>query len=39
MLKVYDKGVDPDTGKGLWGALIGPFCLEKQVDFSEQLPN
>ncbi len=24
-LKTYDKGVDPETGKGLWGALMGPY--------------
>lgn len=38
-LRVYDKGIDPATGKGLWGALMGPFCLLKQVDFSEALPS
>lgn len=25
VLKTYDKGVDPQTGKGLWGALMGPY--------------
>lgn len=24
-LKTYDKGIDPETGKGLWGALMGPY--------------
>ncbi|HEY9880648.1 MAG TPA: chromophore lyase CpcT/CpeT [Leptolyngbyaceae cyanobacterium] len=32
-LRVYDKGIDPSTGKGLWGALMGPFCLHKVADF------
>ncbi|MBD0334876.1 MAG: chromophore lyase CpcT/CpeT [Cyanobacteria bacterium Co-bin13] len=36
-LRVYDKGVDPDTGKGLWGALMGPFCLIKMSDFENGL--
>lgn len=25
----YDKGVDPETGKGLWGALMGPYRHRK----------
>ena len=29
-LKTYDKGINPDTGQGLWGALMGPFILVKQ---------
>ena len=29
-LKTYDKGINPDTGQGLWGALMGPFVLLKQ---------
>ncbi|HEY9763406.1 MAG TPA: chromophore lyase CpcT/CpeT [Trichocoleus sp.] len=33
-LRIHDKGVDPATGKGLWGALMGPFCLHKVTDFS-----
>lgn len=32
-LLTYDKGVDPDTGKGLWGALIGPFQMIKQKSY------
>lgn len=38
-LQVYDKGVDPVTGKGLWGALMGPFYLCKVVDFKDELVN
>ena len=29
-LKTYDKGIDPSTGRGLWGALMGPFVMVKQ---------
>ncbi len=29
LLKTYDKGIDPDTGQGLWGALMGPFEMVK----------
>jgi CpeT/CpcT family (DUF1001) len=29
-LLIYDKGIDPDTGRGLWGALMGPFRMIKQ---------
>ncbi|MGC1218055.1 MAG: chromophore lyase CpcT/CpeT [Phormidesmis sp.] len=29
LLKTYDKGIDPDTGRGLWGALMGPFEMTK----------
>ncbi len=25
----YDKGVNPETGQGLWGALMGPYRFEK----------
>ena len=28
-LKTYDKGVDPETGKGIWGALMGPYEFVK----------
>ena len=28
-LKTYDKGIDPETGKGLWGALMGPYEFVK----------
>lgn len=33
-LNVYDRGIDPKTGKGLWGALLGPFQFKKRQDFS-----
>ncbi len=28
-LLIHDKGIDPDTGRGLWGALMGPFRMIK----------
>lgn len=34
---MYDKGIDPDTGRGIWGALQGPFRLQKTQDFSAAL--
>ncbi len=30
-LKTYDKGIDPETGQGLWGALMGPYEFEKLI--------
>lgn len=29
VLKTYDKGIDPKTGQGLWGALMGPYVFAK----------
>lgn len=34
----YDRGVDPDTGQGLWGALMGPYEFTKCQDFAAELP-
>ena len=34
----YDRGVDPETGKGLWGALMGPYEFKKCRDFASELP-
>ncbi|MBF2029726.1 MAG: chromophore lyase CpcT/CpeT [Oscillatoriales cyanobacterium C42_A2020_001] len=25
----YDKGIDPDTGSALWGAIMGPYRYQK----------
>lgn len=33
----YDKGIDPQTGKAIWGALLGPFQFKKIQDFSGEL--
>jgi hypothetical protein len=35
----YDRGVDPDTGQGLWGALMGPYEFQRQQDFSSDWGN
>ena len=36
-LLTYDKGIDPNTGKGTWGALMGAYQFRKSRDFSESL--
>lgn len=33
----YDRGVDPETGKSLWGALMGAYEFQKRQDFSAEL--
>ncbi len=37
-LKTYDKGIDRETGKATWGALMGPYCFTKINDFAAELP-
>ncbi|MBO9998563.1 MAG: chromophore lyase CpcT/CpeT [Cyanobacteria bacterium SID2] len=32
-LKSFDRGVDPETGRGLWGALMGAYEFQKLRDF------
>jgi CpeT/CpcT family (DUF1001) len=32
-LLTYDKGIDPNTGKAIWGALLGPFRFKKISEF------
>lgn len=34
----YDKGIDPQTGRALWGAILGPYQFAKIDDFADQLP-
>lgn len=34
----YDRGVDPETGQALWGALMGPYEFSKCEDFAVELP-
>ncbi len=36
-LLTYDKGIDPETGKGTWGALMGAYHFSKLRDFSKDL--
>ncbi|WP_287289477.1 chromophore lyase CpcT/CpeT [Okeania sp. SIO2B9] len=33
----YDKGIDPQTGKGTWGALLGQYKFMKSRSFSSEL--
>lgn len=33
----YDKGIDPQTGKAIWGALLGPFRFTKRQDFAAEI--
>jgi hypothetical protein len=32
----YDKGIDPDTGKALWGAMMGAYAYTKRQNFACQ---
>lgn len=34
----YDRGVDPKSGQGLWGALMGPYEFYKRKSFAQELP-
>ena len=34
----YDRGVDPETGQSLWGAVLGPYQFNKYQDFAGELP-
>jgi hypothetical protein len=34
----YDRGVDPETGQALWGALMAPYEFSKCEDFAAELP-
>jgi hypothetical protein len=36
-LLTYDKGIDKDTGKAIWGALMGPYIYRKITDFSGEI--
>lgn len=31
----YDKGIDPETGRAIWGALMGPFRFHKVESYGE----
>jgi len=30
----YDKGIDPETGKATWGAILGPYRYTKREQYS-----
>ncbi len=34
----WDRGVDPDSGKLLWGALMGAYQFHKRQDFAAEFP-
>lgn len=34
----YDRGVDPETGQALWGAILAPYEFNKCQDFAAELP-
>jgi CpeT/CpcT family (DUF1001) len=36
-LLTYDKGIDKNTGKAIWGALMGPYIYQKITDFSSEI--
>lgn len=36
-LLTYDRGIDPETGKAIWGAIIGPYRYRKRQDFASEL--
>ncbi|MDX2240496.1 MAG: chromophore lyase CpcT/CpeT [Leptolyngbyaceae cyanobacterium bins.302] len=29
----FDKGIDPDTGRALWGAMMGPYRYQKTQNY------
>jgi hypothetical protein len=29
----YDQGIDSDTGKATWGAILGPYCYRKREQY------
>lgn len=30
----FDRGIDPETGRSLWGALMGPYEFTKVADYA-----
>ena len=34
-----DRGVDPETGEALWGALMGPYQFAKLLNFQGEVSN
>lgn len=34
-LKTYDRGLDPETGRATWGAIMGPYRYTKRKQLSE----
>jgi hypothetical protein len=34
----YDRGVDPETGQSLWGAMMGPYRHQKRLAYAAVIP-
>jgi CpeT/CpcT family (DUF1001) len=34
----YDRGVDPETGQSLWGAMMGPYQHQKRLAYERATP-
>ncbi|MEO0407227.1 MAG: CpcT/CpeT family chromophore lyase [Cyanobacteria bacterium P01_A01_bin.135] len=34
----YDRGVNPETEKPIWGALMGPYQFSKERSYAQSLP-
>jgi CpeT/CpcT family (DUF1001) len=34
----YDRGVDPETGQSLWGAMMGPYRHQKRLVYERATP-
>jgi hypothetical protein len=34
----YDRGVDPETGQSLWGAMMGPYRHQKRLAYTLPTP-
>ncbi len=34
----YDRGVDPETGQSLWGAMMGPYRHQKRLAYEMAIP-
>ncbi|AFY68720.1 protein of unknown function DUF1001 [Thalassoporum mexicanum PCC 7367] len=35
--KSFDRGINPDTGAAIWGAIMGPYHLIKQQDYGSEI--
>ncbi|MGF1494048.1 MAG: chromophore lyase CpcT/CpeT [Microcoleaceae cyanobacterium] len=38
-LLTFDRGINPQTGKAIWGALLGPYEFTKRQDYNLQIVN
>jgi hypothetical protein len=35
--KSFDRGINPDTGAAIWGAIMGPYQFTKQQDYASEI--